>query len=59
MFNGIRFVDVEVINKPDGGPELRFYGRARDMVDGAGITGSHISISHTGRYAVAFVVLEN
>ena len=58
MFDGIGFRDVEVINRPEGKPELRFYGKARNMVDGAGITGSHISISHTDRYAMAFVVLE-
>ncbi len=58
IFDGIGLRDVEVINRPEGKPELRFYGKARDMVDGAGITGSHISISHTDRYAMAFVVLE-
>ncbi len=58
MFDGIGFRDVEVVNRPEGKPELMFHGKARDMVDGAGITGSHISISHTDRYAMAFVVLE-
>ena len=58
MFDGVGFRDVEVINRPEGKPELRFYGKAREMVDGAGITGSHISISHTDRYAMAFVILE-
>ncbi|MBW2558321.1 MAG: holo-ACP synthase [Deltaproteobacteria bacterium] len=58
IFDGIGLRDVEVINGPEGKPELRFYGKARDMVDEAAITGSHISISHAGRYAMAFVVLE-
>ena len=58
MFAGIGLRDVEVVNGPEGKPELRLYGKARDMVDGTGITGSHISISHTDRYAIAFVVLE-
>jgi len=58
MFDGVGFRDVEVLNRSGGKPELKFYGKARTMVDGAGITGSHISISHTDRYAMAFVVLE-
>jgi len=58
MFAGVRFRDVEVINGPEGKPDLVLHGKARDMVDEAGITGSHISISHTDRYAIAFVVLE-
>jgi len=58
MAGGVGFRDVEVINRAEGKPELGFHGKAREMVDRAGITESHISISHTDRYAVAFVVLE-
>ncbi|HOO90285.1 MAG TPA: holo-ACP synthase [Syntrophales bacterium] len=58
IFDGVGLRDVEVINGPDGKPELKFYGKARTMVDKAGITGNHISISHTDKYAMAFVVLE-
>ena len=58
MTGGVRFRDVEVINRAEGKPELGFLGRAREMVNSAGITESHISLSHTDRYAVAFVVLE-
>jgi len=58
MAGGVGFRDVEVINMAGGKPELNFHGVAREMVDSAGITESHISISHTDRYAVAFIVLE-
>ncbi|MDO9514941.1 MAG: holo-ACP synthase [Syntrophales bacterium] len=58
MAGGVGFRDVEVINRAEGKPELRFHGRAREMVDRVGITECHISISHTDRYAVAFIVLE-
>ena len=58
IFDGVGFRDVEVVNGPEGKPDLKFYGRARIMVDRAGITGTHISISHTDRSAMAFVVLE-
>lgn len=55
---GIGFTDVEVVTGPEGRPKLNFYGKAREMVDRIGITGSHISLSHTDRHAVALVVLE-
>jgi len=55
---GIGFTDVEVVTGPEGKPNLTFYGKAREIVDRAGITGSHISLSHTDRYAVALVVFE-
>jgi holo-[acyl-carrier protein] synthase len=58
MTGGVAFRDVEVITGAEGNPELGFHGRAREMVDRAGITETHVSISHTERYAVAFVVLE-
>ena len=58
MAGGVGFRDVEVINRAEGKPELNFHGRAREMVDEAAITKCHISLSHTDRYAVAFIVLE-
>jgi holo-[acyl-carrier protein] synthase len=58
MAGGVGFRDVEVINRVQGKPELVFHGRAKQLVDRAGITGSHISISHTDSHAVAFIVLE-
>jgi holo-[acyl-carrier protein] synthase len=58
MAGGVGFRDVEVINRAQGKPELVFHGRAKQLVDRAGITGSHISISHTDSHAVAFIVLE-
>jgi holo-[acyl-carrier protein] synthase len=58
MAGGIGFGDVEVIAGARGNPELRFHGKAREMVDRAGIAGSHVSLSHTEGYAVAVVILE-
>jgi len=58
MAGGVGFRDVEVINRAQGKPELQFHGRAREMVYRDGITECHISLSHTDRYAVAFIVLE-
>ena len=58
MGRGVGFRDVEVINSPEGKPALKLQERARDMVEKAGIRESHLSISHTERYAMAVVALE-
>ena len=58
MGNGVGFRDVEVINRAEGNPVLELHERARDMIERAGIRESHLSISHTERYAMAFVALE-
>jgi len=58
MGRGVGFRDVEVINSAEGKPALKLQERARDMVEKAGIRESHLSISHTERYAMAVVALE-
>ncbi len=48
--------DVEVAREPGQAPTLRLHGEARKKT----IVGakSHVSISHSGDYAVALVVIE-
>ena len=48
--------DIEVAREPGCAPTLHFHRRARHL-GGAGAT-SHVSISHSGNYAVALVVIE-
>ncbi len=48
--------DVEVAREPGQAPTLRLHGEARKKtIAGAK---SHVSISHSGDYAVALVVIE-
>jgi holo-[acyl-carrier protein] synthase len=58
MGRGVGFRDVEVINSPEGKPELVLHERAKNMIESAGIRENHLSISHTERYAMAVVALE-
>lgn len=49
------FKDIEVINNPDGKPELVLHGKLKDNFKGFNF---HISLTHCNDYASAFVVVE-
>jgi len=57
-FNGFTPVHIEVLRDDLSAPVVNFYGEAKRIADEKGVEKSHASISHDGRYAVAFVVLE-
>jgi len=56
---GVRWVDVEVSNQPNGKPELLLHGRADELARSLGVTRRTISISHADHYAVVQVVFES
>ena len=56
---GVRWLDVEVINQPSGKPELLLHGRAREIARTLGVARTSISISHADQYAVVQVVFES
>lgn len=56
---GVRWLDVEVINQPSGKPELLLHGRAGELARALGVARTSISISHADRYAVVQVVFES
>lgn len=55
---GIRWKDVETVAGQTGRPELRFHGKAKELVDAAGATAALVTITHVTEYAVAVVILE-
>lgn len=55
---GILWKDVETIRGPKGEPQVRLHGRARIYAAKAGIRTVHASITHDGKMAVGFVILE-
>lgn len=55
---GIRLRDVEVRNGPAGEPDVRLAGVAARRADEMGIVKMHISISHTGDFAIAHAIAE-
>ncbi|MFM6973568.1 MAG: holo-ACP synthase [Agromyces sp.] len=50
--------DVWVERQDSGQPLLRFSGAVLDGLQARGLTSSHLSLSHDGGIATAFVVLE-
>ena len=48
--------DVEVVRAPSGAPELRLVARAAALAAERGITGWHLSLTHTERSAHALAV---
>lgn len=58
LFAGIALTDVEVFVREGGRPELRFYGRAAEVVEERRVGAANLSLSHDGNYAAALVVLE-
>jgi holo-[acyl-carrier protein] synthase len=55
---GMSWQDIEIINTPQGAPELELHGAALDRAKELGITTTHVSISHDTTVATAFVVAE-
>jgi len=50
--------EVEIISSTEGAPQLRFHGRAAELIEQLKITRAHVSLSHALQQAIAFVVME-
>ena len=57
--NGILWRDVETVRLPSGKPEVRLHGAARRIFERAGGSALHVTITHDGGRAVAFVIIES
>jgi holo-[acyl-carrier protein] synthase len=55
---GVSLKDIEVINNPQGSPQLHMNEKIQGVLDERGITAIHISMTHTREHAQAVVVLE-
>jgi holo-[acyl-carrier protein] synthase len=53
---GVSWTDIEIIANSDGAPLIRLYGRALQKSTEMGIAQFDISISHSRKYAIAFVI---
>ena len=51
------FPDIEVVNEPSGRPGIVLHGAAAATAAGRGVTGIHLSLSHTRSHAIAQVVI--
>ena len=48
--------DVEVVRGDDGAPHVHLHGRAAGIAEARGVTGWHLSLTHTGALAMAVAV---
>jgi holo-[acyl-carrier protein] synthase len=53
---GIAWTDAEVVREASGKPRVVLHGRCAQVAGELGITGWHLSISHTGAYATASAI---
>ncbi|WP_207454209.1 holo-ACP synthase [Desertivibrio insolitus] len=55
---GIRWHDMIVSSDDEGAPSLALSGAAQERADARGITDLHLSLSHDGGVAIAYVIAE-
>lgn len=56
--DGMCWTEIEVMNDQLGKPYLKISGCTQQLLSKRGATTVHLSLSHDGGHAVAFVVLE-
>lgn len=56
--DGVRWQEMAVVNGPEGSPDFALTGVTASVVASRGITKLHLSMTHDGGAAVAFVVAE-
>lgn len=56
--HGVGWKEIEVLSEPGGAPVIHFYGRALERMREIGATKAHVSLSHSGKLAIAQVLLE-
>jgi len=56
---GVRWVDLEVVREPGGKPTLKLHGRAAQHSATLGVRNIALSITHSGKIALAEVIFEN
>ncbi len=58
LVRGVSCRDLEVRNTPAGGPTIKLYGCAREVLERSGIERIHLSISHCRSHATAYALAE-
>jgi len=56
---GIQWKDFEVINLPSGRPTLLLHGEAEAIAAQMGVRNVQLSLTHTSRDALAYVIFES
>jgi holo-[acyl-carrier protein] synthase len=53
---GVGWKDIEILTNADGAPLIRLYGGALQKSTELGLTRFQVSLSHSRKYAIAFVI---
>jgi holo-[acyl-carrier protein] synthase len=56
--DGVAWREFEVVRRPNGAPTLALHGRAAAVARARGMTRWLVTLSHTGRTAIAWVLAE-
>ena len=56
---GMHWHDVKVSKNELGAPNISLFGSTAEVAASKGIANIHVSISHDGDYAIAYVIAEN
>lgn len=56
---GVSWQDIQVLNDVGGKPVATVHGRTNTLIQQAGVTHIHVSLSHDGEYAIAEIILTN
>ena len=56
--HGLQWHHCEVVTDTDGNPDLRLTGTVAEAAQALGISRWHLSLSHDGGHAIAYVVAE-
>jgi len=56
---GVRWRDIEVMRQPGGRPTILLHGAAREHAERMGARHINLSLTHSGNFALAEVILEN
>jgi holo-[acyl-carrier protein] synthase len=59
MRGGVTWKDFEVGREPSGRPTMVLHGKAGQVALTLGVRRTHLSVSHTEQYAVAYVLVED
>ncbi|QKJ20225.1 holo-ACP synthase [Microbacterium hominis] len=57
--DGVHWTEIEITPEPSGRPWFTLTGSTADVVAARGITTLHLSMSHDGGFATAYVVAES
>lgn len=61
---GLKFIgnhklhEIEVVHNEHGKPDVQLCGQTKEQFEERGYRHIHVSISHTHRYAVAYIIIE-